>query len=212
MTSQPAYETSFKQRNTKHLRQMMSILWMSLSNTLKSSFSVRQSNHLSLSWCSWHDLRSKVTVVSVTSLTKWTLQTCLRALCILSEQNHYILVLLRHQIKEKIEILILIVTAMLPSSSLMTWMQMMLGKSRTLKLKSLGPVWRWISLWTGLILAMNEMQKKFHSIMSLWTIPLMQMNKTIKKIHFSLVHPIQLYQMNLTMSVHLLKLFSSIYF
>ena len=39
-----------------------------------------------------------MTVASVTSLTKWTLPICLRTICILSEQNHYIFVLLCHQI------------------------------------------------------------------------------------------------------------------
>ena len=31
-------------------------------------------------------------------MTKWTLPVCLRTICILSEQNHYIFVLLCHQI------------------------------------------------------------------------------------------------------------------
>ena len=57
----------------------------------------------------------------------------------------------------------------------------------------------------------KKMQKKFHSIMSLRTIPLMQMNKTKKKIHSSLLHLVQLYGMDLTMSIHLLNLYSSFY-
>ena len=156
---------------------------------------------------------NKVTVVSVTSLTKWALQIRLRAVFVLWEQSNCILILwfcrrsinIRNINNDSDSNASIVVIDEVNADDV--------GQVKDIKteIPRTRQVWIQISLWHSLILAITKMQKKFHSFMSIWTIPLMQMNKTKKKTDSSLLYLIELCQMNLTMSIHMLNLYSRFY-